>query len=90
MNVGEYHEYARGCSVHWGFHTNSIVFPMTFPHIYHDIPPCTENLPLYCTDIMKGDLHLKYFGVKSNYVKIRPEHKVVDFEICVARDDDKM
>ena len=26
--------------------------------------------------------------MKSNYVKIRQEHKVVDFEICVARDDD--
>ena len=42
-------QYTRGCSVHWGFHTNSIVFqwpfptfivisPMTFPHIYRDIP----------------------------------------------------
>ena len=25
--------------VHRGFHTNSIAFPMNFPHIYHDIPP---------------------------------------------------
>ena len=32
------HEYTRECSVHWSFHTNSIVFPMTFLHIYHDIP----------------------------------------------------
>ena len=32
-------EYTDGCSVHWGFHTNPIVFSMTFPHIYHDIPP---------------------------------------------------
>ena len=31
-------QYTGGCSVHWGFHTNSVVFPMTFPHIYHDIP----------------------------------------------------
>ena len=30
---GRYHEYTGGCSVH----TNSIVFPMNFSHIYHDI-----------------------------------------------------
>ena len=30
----------------------------------------------------------KYLGVKSNFVKIRQEHKVVDFEICVTHDDD--
>ena len=50
---GGYHEYTRGCSVHWGFHTNSVVFPMTFPHVYHDIPQCThisqctEHPPVY-------------------------------------------
>ena len=53
---GGYHEFIGGCSVHWGFHTSSIVFPMTFPHIYHDIPPsrvlmilcqCTEHPPVY-------------------------------------------
>ena len=33
---------------------------------------------------------LKYLGVKSSYVKIRQQHNVVDFKICVARDDDKM
>ena len=62
MSVGGYHEYTRGCSVHWGIHTNSIVFPMTSPHISdilqcthdiphctHDIPWCTEHPPLYCT-----------------------------------------
>ena len=53
-----------GCSVHWSFHINSIVFPMTFPHIYHEpplpvyswypsvlmiCPRCTEHPPLYCT-----------------------------------------
>ena len=38
----------------------------------------------------KHNLNLKYLGVKSNYVKIRQEHKVVDFEICEARDDDKV
>ena len=43
MSVGGYHEYTRGCSVQWGFHTNSIVFAMTLPHIYHDIPQCTEH-----------------------------------------------
>ena len=36
---GGYNEYTGGCSVHWGFHTNSVVFPMTFPQIYHDILP---------------------------------------------------
>ena len=35
-------------------------------------------------------LDLKYLGVKSNYIKIRQEHKVVDFEICVACDNNKM
>ena len=35
----------RGSSVHWDFHTNSIVFPMTFPHIYHDIPWCIHDIP---------------------------------------------
>ena len=50
------HEYTGGCSVHWGFHANSVVFPITFPHIYHDIPRCTHDIPrctehppLYCT-----------------------------------------
>ena len=38
MSMEGYHEYTRGCSGHWSFHTNSIVFPMTFLHIYHDIP----------------------------------------------------
>ena len=40
---GGYHEHTGGCSAHWGFHTKSIVFPLTFPHIYHDIPQCTEH-----------------------------------------------
>ena len=31
---GGYHEYIGGCSVHWGSHTNSTFFSMTFPHIY--------------------------------------------------------
>ena len=39
MSVGGYHEYTEGCSVHWGFHTSLIVFPMSFPHIYYDIAP---------------------------------------------------
>ena len=29
----------------------------------------------------------QYLGVKSKFVNIRQEHKVVGFEICVARDD---
>ena len=37
---GGYHEYTGVCSVHQGFNTNLIVFPMTFLHIYHDIPRC--------------------------------------------------
>ena len=102
MSVGGYHEYTGGCSVHWDFHTNSVVFPMTVPTFImislqctHDIPQCTEHPPLYCTppvyctDIMQGDLQLKYLGMKSNYVKITPEHKVVAFKICVACDDDR-
>ena len=48
---GGYHEYAGWfqylCSVHRVFHTNSIVFPMTFPHIYHSIPRCTEHPLVY-------------------------------------------
>ena len=35
LGCGGYHEYTGGCLVHWAFHTNSIVFPMTFPDIYH-------------------------------------------------------
>ena len=33
------------------------------------------------------NFNLRYLGVKSNYVKIRQEHKVVDFEICAAREN---
>ena len=45
---GGYHQYTAECSVHWGFHTNSIVSSMTFPYIYHDIPRCTHDiLPVY-------------------------------------------
>ena len=39
MSVGGYCQYTGGCSVHWGVYTNSIVFLVTFPHIYHDILP---------------------------------------------------
>ena len=38
MSMMVYHEYTGICSLHRGFHANSIVSPMTFPHIYHDIP----------------------------------------------------
>ena len=41
---GGYHEYTRGCSVHWGFHTNSIVFPMTFPTFIIVSPWCTHDI----------------------------------------------
>ena len=34
--------------------------------------------------------NLKYLGVKSNYIKIRQVHKVIDFEICVVCDDNNM
>ena len=66
--TGGYHEYTGGCSVHWGFHTNSIVFPMTSPHIMISpsvlmiSPRCTEHPPLcctppvYCADIMQGEM----------------------------------
>ena len=60
-SVGRYLEYTGGCSVHWGFHTDSVVFPMTFPNIYHDIPRCTEHPslyctpPVYCTYILQGE-----------------------------------
>ena len=33
---------------------------------------------------------LEDLDVKSNYIKIRQEHKAVDFEICITRDEDKM
>ena len=47
MSVGGYHEYTGRCSVYCCFHANSIVFPMTFPHIYYDIFQCTEHPPVY-------------------------------------------
>ena len=31
MMSGGYHEYTGECSIHWSFHTKSVVFPMTFP-----------------------------------------------------------
>ena len=48
-----------GCSVYWVFHTNSVVFRMTFPNIYHVIPRCTRDT-LQCTEhprcvLMQGD-----------------------------------
>ena len=88
ISVGEYHEYTRGCSVHWGFHIKSIIFGelpsptfimispgvlntpsvlmispsvlMISPQCTHDTlqctetPWCTEDTPVYCTDIMQG------------------------------------
>ena len=40
---GEYHEYIRGCSVHKGFQHKSVNL---LPHMNHDIPRCTEHLPM--------------------------------------------
>ena len=34
---GGYDESTGGCSVHQGFHTNSVVFPMTFPKFQVDL-----------------------------------------------------
>ena len=43
-----------------GFHTSSIVLQMSFPHINHDVPQCTPDIPpvystplVYCTDLMQ-------------------------------------
>ena len=43
---GEYHEYIRGCSVHWGIFSTSEfsieierILIKLLPHMYHDIPP---------------------------------------------------
>ena len=63
-----YHDECGGLFNTPGFPHKCNVFPMTFPHIYHDIPPCTHDIPfrctqhppvyckapLYCTDIMQG------------------------------------
>ena len=61
MSVGGYHEYTRRCSVHWGFHTNSIVFQqpsptliMIFPGVLMISPgvlntsQCAHDIP-HCT-----------------------------------------
>ena len=53
---GGYLEHTGGCLVHWGFHTNSIVFPMTFPHIYHDTPRYTHDIPR-CTEHPRCTAH---------------------------------
>ena len=45
MSVERYHEYTGECSVHWGFHTNSIVFPMTFPTFIMISPGVLMNTP---------------------------------------------
>ena len=61
MSVRGYHEYTGGCSVHWGFHTNSIVFSQWPSPTFIMISPgvlkilrCTAHPPVYCTDIMQG------------------------------------
>ena len=50
---GGYHEYTTGCSVHRGFHINSMVFSMNFPWR-------TEYPPVYRTH--SGVLHRHHVG----------------------------
>ena len=63
---GGYHEYTLRYSAHWGFHTDSIVFPMTFPTfimislIVLMISPSVLNIPR-CTAHL-GVLHRHYAG----------------------------
>ena len=53
MSVGGYHEYTGGCSVHWGFHTNSTVLSMTFPTFIMISPKCINDIP-------QGTEHCQY------------------------------
>ena len=44
MNVGGYHEYIWGCSVH----RKDIMSTLgDVKYMYHDIPQCTEHPPMY-------------------------------------------
>ena len=51
-------QYTGECSVHWGFYTNSVVFPMTFPTFIMISPsvliisPSVLNTPLRTHDIL--------------------------------------
>ena len=56
--LGGYHEYTRGCSVQWGFHTNSIVVPITSPYIIM-ISLGVLNTP-QCTQISPGILNIPH------------------------------
>ena len=47
---GGYHEYTRGCSVHWGLHTNSVVIPVTFPRFM--ITPSVLRISPQCTNVI--------------------------------------
>ena len=47
-SVVGYHEYARGCSVHRGLHTNSMLLSTILPifiMVSHGV--CTYDIPLY-------------------------------------------
>ena len=57
--LGAYHEYTGRRSVHWGFHTNSIAFPVTFPHIYHWVSSDLENLEYLENLEMSGSFDVK-------------------------------
>ena len=71
--TGGYHDECGGISVHWGFHTNSIVFPMTFPTLIIispsvlmispsvlNTPQCTHDIP-WCNE--HPPLYCTHFGV---------------------------
>ena len=40
------YEYFGGCSIHRGFQHKSKAFINLLPHMNHDIPRCTEHLPM--------------------------------------------
>ena len=69
MSVGGYREYTGGYSVHWDFHTNSVVFPVYswYPLVYWTPPVYSWYPPLYCTP--PGVLHRHYVGWKSHKTK---------------------
>ena len=72
-----YHEYTCGCSVHQGFYTNSIVFPITFPTFIMispsvlmvspqrtEHPHCTHDIP-HCIHDIPGVLHIPLCTAKT-------------------------
>ena len=94
--LGGYHEYTRGCSVQRGFHTNSIVVPITSPYIImislgvlntpqctHEIPRYTEHPPLYCTP--PGVLHRHYAGCQFCSTGDQPHEKKIIFQYAIPK-----